>query len=557
MTRSNRFFFLMTCALSIVMICFYIRALYPIYLFPIYPDEVAERLALSRMVYDFPIRTNLMPMCKAMPQYYSKIWYFPSSIEWLLHGQIYNLKNFRVISIVSSWLVFLLLTMKLCKKNLAAFDRPNQKRMFIIIALGLVLALLQVGVVPFFLITLRSEQTILILLMIICLLFSEPTERSSKKIIMSLSYFMCVSLLLYLHPKTLLLVPILLIVAWRLFSRFNNKYIFTGLFFALTAIIFANYYLRLATLDCSNSIEVSQMLSGFSINFSNIIKNPTQFLHDLQYNLSDYKIEIDRISFQSIAQVNYLPPITMSRKLVWMNTLITINYWAIFFFTLTSGIVFYVRDLIKHKKIVTDHLLVLVILGCAVINVSINQCKNWYDAGFLWSLLVIAFIILIANHLPFLLKRMYFYVVICYFLLFGTASLYFLIQRYEPPLKEGFYGPSISLVKYDYDSINNELSKLASLCHIDVKKAQNLIIDDLTYFYFQKNKYPLAYSYLFYGNDRSFLHQFLNKFNPGGIVVRSTTLPAPLIEKYAIKRGEFICVPKENLTLLFKEILKN
>ena len=87
-----------------------------------------------------------------------------------------------------------------------------------------------------------------------------------------------------------------------------------------------------------------------------------------------------------------------------------------------------------------------------------------------------------------------------------------------------------------------------------INKPVYLILDDLTYSYFQQSQYPLAFTYLGYGNDQVFLHGFLHKFQVDGLILRALYLPEWLQRKYAIKVGQFICVAKPNIKPLLEDM---
>ena len=549
-----RAFYCMIVMLSAVLICCWIGTLYTTHLFPIYPDEIAGQILLARIGFDFPLQVGLLPMCKTHSPHYPFVWYFPAFVEWLLHGHIYNLKVLRMFGIGTSFLLIFSLMFKLCQKNINLMQPLYKKLLFMFVALALIVSLLEIGVVPFFLVTMRPEQLLLFCLSILLILFAMPAQTNTQKIMIVFVYYVSISILLYQHPKSLLLTPVLFIVAYRLFSRFN-KYACVSLFLIWICLLIANYYALAGSLiDCHASPKVDAILKTFNVDFHNITKAPSVFFSELWRSLLDYKTDMHRIAFQGSPEINYIPSVTIDRTVNIMNKVISVNYFVIFWATFITSLILFARDLLKNK-IITHNLLTVVLFLCIFASVMINKTKHWYDAGYLWSLLVMTFIFFISEYLPYLSKRKTTFVVIIYLLMVAIFSQYFFIEKYEPALNSGFAGPSVSIVDYHYGAVESELEQLASLCHIDRKKSKYLILDDLTYSYFQQSQYPLAFTYLGYGNDQVFLHGFLHKFQVDGLILRALYLSEWLQRKYAIKVGQFICVAQTNIKPLLEDML--
>ncbi len=542
--------------LSLILLGLCIRAAYVTYLFPVYPDEIAENILLTRFGYDFPIKFDLMPMCRAISPAYPKWWYFPAFLEWLLYGHTFNLKVFRSIGIITSWLIFILLSVQIYRKNINLFKTNLTKILFYFLALGCVLALFNIGVVPFSLVTNRPEAGILLLLIISIMLFEIPVKNKIQSMWIALGFFVCVSLLFYSHAKTFLLIPFLCIIAHRLFSHFKNTYIYIALWILFVLMAFKNYVSWTNTFTlCPDSPIISTIFSSFNVNLQNIFYAPKQFLLEIYTNLLTYQIDIDRISFQPTTEINYLPPIKVGPRIVQLNTLIYWNYLAIFFLLITANSFSYLRDLLK-RKIITTNLLSLTLLICTFISLLINNTKHWYDAGYIWVLLSLAALIYFSEQIPYLLKRginYFFYFFTGYFLIVAIASVWILIHNYELPLRGGFAGPSIPLANYHYKKLKKQFDQLASECNIDVNNSKNLILDDYTYYHFQKSKYPLSYTYLFYGPDQKFLATFWNKFQIDGIIIRAAPIPEK-VRKYSVQIDGVLCVPKKNIRPFFMEM---
>lgn len=535
------------------MLIAYLGTLYVAYGFPIYPDEIAERLALSRIGYDFPYKIDLTPMCKLTHLHYPIFWYLPAWIEWWVHGHIQTLINLRIHGLIGSGLLIILLMYKLNQKpikNRATFYK-NPK--FLIIELGFILALLEMGVMPFFLVTLRPEQTILYCLLALSVLYSQTLKTSHARIIALILYFISIAILFYQHPKTIFLTPIVLLVGWRVFSSFK-KNIFWCLWIFLMVFVFTSFQIWIQMMDCSASPNVAAIYSGSTVNLHNIVHHPTLFFSELGHSILNFKRELTHLRFLANSEIGYLPSVTLTWPVRVFNIVIFVNYLVLMCGILFFSIRSYYQDL-QQKKFLTPHLLVLSILFCAFLNFSLNLCKHWYDAGYLWALLVFATVAYIAEHMAWIIKQKTTYVILIYVLLVGIVSQIILVTHYWQPFQNGFEGVSISLHKYNSQRTERVLKKLSLLCRINRRKSHYLILDDATYLYFQESSCPLAITYLWMGNDQKFLEEFGNSYPSDGMIVRARYLSDSLQKKYAIKIDDFICVPKSHLKPLLRDWL--
>lgn len=558
--RTRRILISVTTVLSLVLIWYFLKSLHTLSLFPIYPDEIAERTMLSRFWYDFPMKSMAIPMCQSYIHSLSWVWYFPGGIEWILHGHFHDLRIFRASGMITGVVFTLLLTFLLFRSNLRLFSSAYKKLIFIMVSFSVVASLLYVGVMPFFLVTTRPEQTILLMLTMTLVLFSIPTSSIDtwvKKTSVALVYLICFSTILYMHPKGLYLTPVLFLVAYKLFSHIHCKTFLVVIFIMLSILTIGNYYAWLNFYDCHNYPAVNNVLLSFNINIHDIVTNPRLFFSEILTSAQNYQREINQISFQSNTDINYLPQIEINNKLKRINSLIHINYISLIVCLLIASIALYVSD-IRQNKILTKRLLVLVLCFCTISNLLLCKSKNWYDAGYLWSLLVIALVFLSSVHMKYLSKKLVPYLIASYLLTVGICSLHLLISTYKPHFLTGYSGPSIALIHYNYAKNERDLETLERLCDINVNTARGLITDDATYFHFQKAKYPMAYTYLYFAFDQQQFRNFLlNKPEMDGLIVRRTYISPDLQEKYkkyAFFAGEFFCVPKSKIDLFFEDI---
>lgn len=543
--------------LALILIIYFIRALLTFSIFPIYPDEVGFKLWFTRFWQDFPSKTNILPLCQSYIQPLSWCWYLPSLLLWLSHGLVESLTTYRQVGILFHLLLILLLTSKLY------FSIPKKillssRIIPFILLLALVIALLELGVNGFFLSTNRQEQILLTFSTLLLFLFYLPDYQSNTKLksffIIAL-YFFCTMMILYAHPKSLLLTPVFIIIAVRLAGIFNKKkWAMSIIFLILLIQLSGNYFAWSKAIDCSNLPKLNAMLMSFNLNPKNIIYKPFEFFVQLRSNIFTFNREIAQISFKEYTDINYLPPLKLSLSLKLVNYLILLTYGFVLIITPLMLLIKYRKDW-QAGHYLSSRLLLLTLYSCILLNPMMNSTKCWYDASYLWTLIVINFIFTLSDYLPALINKKNSYLSLIYFLIVGLFSLHCLIRSFELPFLNGYSGPSIALIDFNQLKISAELKKIEQVCGIRISQSKGVILDNLTYFYFQKSKNPMLITYFFYPHTTTDnFSEFVSRYPVEGFIVRRWGLPQKLESKYTVQIGRFICIPSAKVKAFIKEL---
>lgn len=533
--------------LALFILYAFIKELGTLYLFPIYPDEITERTILSRIWFDFPLLAVDVRLCKSSMHHMPWIWYLPGSINWLFFSHIESYKTLRLIGMMNGLFFIALLTIQLCYSNLRYIISQHQKTLFILVVFCFVISVLGIGVVPFALITNRPEQIIVEFLVLLLFLFHLPSDAINtrcKKITVVIIYFIFVSIILHTHAKALYLSPVLIIIAYRLLSHFNRKiYVVVGLVLLFSLLLY-NYIAWSNTFDCSNLTPINELFKSFNINPAKLIQDPSSFLAEIKKSLSNYGKEIRQISFQNQTDVGYLPPINITPNIHLFNQFLKVNYILIFCFLSFSLVISYVKDLLSGK-VISQNFLLLTLLLCTCIGQLLCNTKNWYDASYFWSTLIIVFVFFFSRQIKNILFQKTTYIVVAYFLIVGAWSIYILTTAYTSFFKQGWKGPSVGLYDYDYLREKRDLHKISAACSINLDTAENLIVDDATYLHFQKTKYPLAITYLFFGGEpQRTIDTLLSKYKIEGMILTDYQGAA---KKYGIQVGRYVCFTPQNI----------
>ena len=547
---------------SIVIIFFYIKSLVILYYFPIYPDEISLRVVFSRIFEDFPSITNVFTFCENFTQERPLIWYFPGVVEWLLHGQLSDFIMFRRIGLCFNLIIIALLTWQVMPRltgkrslsvNIAA------RVYWTIVCLGLILSLLSLGVLPVSLIINRHEQLIIPFLIVLLIIFPEKisTEKSyALKVFFIVIFFLCVSIISYAHPKTLFLAPVVILIGYRLFSLFNNRWVTSGLIILLISLILSNFWALLKVYSCKAAPGMESYLIEMNIAYKDIFYNWPHFQHQLAQSIHHSTEYLKKIGFQASSEINYLPPVSLLIPHRLANMLIRINLSALFLSMLFYLPFFNYRNYKKGKYFSMDFVLLVLFISICCGSVF-NLTKHWYDVHYFWTILIIIFVFFIKDHLQYLLKNKMGKVILLYMTISGIFSLTVFILTFYAPLHSGYQGPGISLFSFDSKQTSAEIQEAINSCHISPTASENLILDDLTYLYLQRSQRPILITfvllnYLFDEPNANF-NRVIQQSN--GLITRCTSLPGKSAQ-YTIHNGAICCVSKNNVNKVVGKIME-
>ncbi len=551
-SRLNEIDLLWVVSIALVSVLF--LTLLTTYFFPIYPDEIQARLWLSRLPYDFPEKISGAPIC--VSSFFQAIpitMYLPSFVNWILHGQLESIPALRQVSffIIATWLLGLAIYVRhKVKSEMALTGVSYNKSKGALYIAGLFIALFSVGVLPFFLVTNRGEQLILpsIVLLITIYIISKNQSLESlwKRSGLIGLYFIAVSLILFGHPKGMFLTPFFLIVLWELFSHFKSRWSF---FIALALLFFhilQNIHALKFAFQCSEVPAFEAMLKSFSFDPLSIIYDPKFFFRNAYESFANSTKYLHQLGFQKHTDIAYLPIKPLSVFAKTSNFFIKLDF-AIIFFTLLVflPLQYYRRDILSGRFI-TINLTLTVLLGCTVISAMFNLPKNWYDAGYIYSLLLIILIFFVGENFPSLWQKNYARRIAIYLGIVALLSQLVLIQRYLPAFLAGYAGPSISIAKFDKAKTQRDLAETSLTCGIDPVNSKKIIVDDQTYLYFHKSKWPMPITYIRFETNEASIRDFFSKVDSDGLMVACSSMPASFMQ-FSKNVGNICCVSKDGL----------
>jgi hypothetical protein len=341
--------------IPLVTLFFLLLSLYTIYLFPLFPDEIAVRPYLSRLPYDFPYRAGGVGAC--FSNFYQIIpftQFLPGGINWLIHGLVESPTSLRQIGLLIFITWFLVFSGYAIRKTKEISKGIGS---YHILPVSLIAALFFIGVYPIFLILNRNEQMFfpsIIILIGIFLISSYKLYFSNliKKLLILLLFIITTSLILYAHGKALFLLPFFIIVGWKLskiFYKSNLVFILIVGFLSINTI--EGFIVWKKLYRCPDYLEFELFLKSFAIDPTLLVTDTREFLIKLYISLTRTTEYLGHIIFKKDYIWNYLPPQKETYLVTAANLLIKINVSLLFIGTLFGVVIFYLRDFSRKNYI--------------------------------------------------------------------------------------------------------------------------------------------------------------------------------------------------------------
>ena len=257
----------------------------------------------------------------------------------------------------------------------------------------------------------------------------------------------------------------------------------------------------------------------------------------------------NQLSFQATTDIGYLPASPLGYLAKLANILIRLDFLIALLTILVLLPLRYYRTDVASRHFVTINVALLVLLTCLLISAVFNLPKNWYDAGYLYALLMIIWIFFIAENFSGIFQRLTARRVYIYLACVALLSQAVFISRYLPDFLDGYAGPSIPIVTYDHGKAVNDMTTASRACDIDPVHSKNVIVDDYTYLYFHKSSQPMAITYIFYGNDATSARKFISEVDSAGMMVRCSSMPSSYMP-FAKVVGSVCCICNSDLKKL-------
>ena len=508
---------------------------------PIYSDEFFWKIQISRLFLDEGKSVGLSPICQSVfLMDFPLSWYPIAWVTSLIYDGVHSLIQLKIFGMLGSVALFFLwawmIRLSLGLRWIYAFI--------------FVAGILSVGVLPFLLTFNRPEQSLLLFislgLWIPLMLPHVRLAQSHPKVLQLLLFFgycLLCALLCATHPKSLFLLPILLISYWGC-QVSRTKLLLLSAFMLWYAVQTTAIWSTKSL--CPESIFIMQVLKDISLSPGLIKTAPLAFIFMGKDNLLLFPKYISGIYFQDLFQSSWLPAISTTQGLTAWIEIANLLCWVPLLFTLG----FVIRAILtKPLKANIKQLSLIFSFFLAFTALAFQQTtKNFYEAGLVFPLLLL---LCIATFTPYNgnLKKQVVTWVIPLCLITGIYSGILRADIFITQWSHLFSSGPI-LNSSPLTNVSNQPSLLKNFareqCGID-DNAKTLILDQTSYPVFYQQAFPIFENYLFgYFATGSDYRQVIQAHDVGGLITNCAVIPPDLLSK-AVHEGNMCCLSKSNL----------
>ena len=539
-------------ALSIVVILLFLASLLLGIFVPLYTDEVATKILQARLFAEGGKIVTLFPQCGASFVVDTPLSWYPAA---MIYAFLYS--GLEPLGIRISGLAMAFAWVALSVWGVVKITSISQYRIYLFAAVAVILGL---GVLPFMLILARAEQW-LILLITLYSLFPIISRRiifyESALNKWSLFFVFCLvtSLFFYSHPKAIFFFPLIIISA---FYTFGKKYrLHLGLSIIFLVICISQSMLIAKTLtSCEDAPKLSAILSSQTLDFKLIKTSPVAFITTATENIINAPNSITNyVLFSNNYQSGWLPAVDEG-SLTFAVRFVNDISQALLLTCLWSALLlplFFFCKFINSAKNRENFFLVLALWIGLVGHLAIFSTWNFYGAALILPLSILILVLVGADSFQLAMQRLWAKWVLIIALVLSLSSFYVLFNTVLPKLiliakadKGLLLGQPLSVATFNFQSQRLRIRALATTCGIHGDDSNHLVIDDLTYFAFNRLHQPIHMIYLYEGGfgldvagDR--IEPFLTKMASDGIIAQCTYLPQ-LYKDKAVRDGNYCCV---------------
>lgn len=519
---------------------------------PLYTDEVATKIVQARFFAEGGKIVTLFPQCGASFVVDTPLTWYPAAI---IYAFLYA--GLEPLGLRISGVAMALAWIALSFWGIVRITSIRQYSIYLYAAVAVILGL---GVLPFLMILARSEQWLILLITLYCLF-----PIISRRVIFHKSTFskwglffvfcLVTSLFFYSHPKAIFFFPLVIISAFYTFGIKNRLLLWLSISF-LAICAFQSVLFAKTLTHCEGAPKLSAMLTSQTLDFGLIKTAPLEFIATATENIINAPNSITNyVLFSNNYQSGWLPAVneaSLTFAIRFVNssskTLLLTCLWSalllpLFFFSK-------LRSTAKNRE---KFFLALALWIGLVGHLAIFSTWNFYGGALVLPLSLLILVLLGADTFQLAMQRLWAKWVLLIVLVISLSSFYVLFYTILPNLilnshsdKGLLVGQPLSVSAFNFSTQRLRVRALAKTCGINGDDSTHLVIDDLTYFAFERLHQPVHVIYLYGGGfgldvagDR--VQPFLTKIASDGIIARCTYLPEFYKDK-AVRDGNYCCV---------------
>lgn len=512
-------------------------------LLPIYPDEIAHRIAVGRLIFDQFSRINSIPGCLTSATLNIPYVLYPAGFVFSTLSLIRNMTDNRIVAA---------LILAACIALLYRAGRYLTDQYSAVLGLSLTLIAISVGVIPAGLIVLRAEY--IIGLFFCFALFGICSPRNARTDILFASIgVLLFSMALFAHPKTIYFLPLAVILLTKILW-YRGPYFYASGLILLGLIAFYAIGFAMKSFDCPELPEFNAALAGYNIHPVMLLQSPREFVAAVwSVNFQSFQ-KLTRImlqaTFQGASEVAYLPPVPQARLVRLTNFLIsafviqTLVVMAGVVLSHLCGLISNWRNRRDRATFLVQHAGMLLAYFGTTTSLLLNKTQHWYDVSFWISLylfsIFVSFMIFFGTRdsiaapsvkktcLPSSIFRSKPLIALIFAPTLVAAALSEVVaNRYiYPAFAAGYSGPGISIAHSDWKLAREQTLQALKKCNLSIRSPR-LIVDDLTYPIVQRSFGVMPITYGMFMGAAPFIAK-AREIGSAGLIVRCDGIPSGL-----------------------------
>lgn len=506
-------------------------------LLPIYPDEIAHRIAVGRLIFDQFSRINSIPGCLTSATL---------DIPYVLYPAGFVFSTFSLIRDMADNRMVAALILAACLILLYRAGRYLADQYSAILGLSLAVIAISVGVIPAGLIVLRAEYIIGLFFCFAIFGICSPRNAKTDILFASLAALLF-SMAFFAHPKTIYFLPLAVILMTKiLWHRGPYFYILGSALLGVIAFYAIGFEMR--SYSCPELPEFNADLAGYNIHPVLLLQNPREFFAALwSVNFQSFQ-KLTRIilqtTFQEASEVAYLPPVPKT-KLVALTNLLVSAFVIETLLVMIGVVLSHLWALISswnnrrdRTTALLQHKGMLLAYFGTTISLLLNKTQHWYDVSFWISLYVFSIFVsfmmfsragnVVSDPSARVLRSKSLVVLILVPTLLAAAALSEVVaNRYlYPAFVAGYSGPSISIAHADWRLVREQTLQALKKCNLTIRSPR-LIVDDLTYPIVQGSYGVMPITYGMYMGAEPFIAK-ARDIGSAGLILRCDRIPPGL-----------------------------
>jgi hypothetical protein len=492
MIRIIKEYFYPLCVMAVVLIAVGLTAF-----LPIYPDEFAYKIFLERFFINGGFKQSASPFCPEGFLVKPNLLLIPAAAFWSIISWLgSDWESYRIIPFLGLLIIYSTLILHNVRKGERTFWP--------------LLLFMTMGPSLYGIVLLRPEILILsvcMMLYVLARLMLSTQKEVSLYFYVSL-LLLLFSLIAYVHPKALYLLPVVVVPVIMMSFNFRHKLhgAFYAMFFITMALLISYTAVDMHSvqfLSCDAITKIAQLMNKQAVNPLELFEAPGKFFESMKLALSGnaFELSFERMLFYKSYPVSYLP----AKQ--------NINFLAILANVFIVAIVIQFIVYIVWKSIICwrflkgaeerkQFYLVVSVIVSLFIPFILNITKHFYEVSFFFcSLMIIAALLW-----PFKVEvprpsgqgfnRCKSRLNTLFFMYMMTVSILCVGLQYHDFTREfiaGYQGPSQSV------AINRKLfgEKIRqALLKASILETEPIMMDDLTYDAVREHPIVIPVTYL-------------------------------------------------------------